>query len=336
MNKRIFSIIGCQHEHISIFIEEMLDMGHQCIGIYENENMRLANEISHKYDIPLVSSIPLLLGEEVDVVGCASINNEKIDVIELCEKHGISVMLDKPAVTNTRDLNRLHAVMQRGNIQIGMLLTERYRPTLCSLKQRIIDGVYGEIVHISMRKPHMLKPASRPSWHFSKEQSGGIIIDLFVHDFDLLRWLTSQDIISALGFMSKRILPEYPDFFDASGLQVLLEGGVSAQLYADWHTPESCWTYGDGRIFVVGTEGTAELRLAGDPLSIDAGLSEILLEMTRQQSWKQVISAPISKTITNDFLARIDGQEIGITHKDIFATTKATLDADETAIQVIR
>jgi hypothetical protein len=36
--------------------------------------------------------------------------------------------------------------------------------------------------------------------------------------------------------MSRNVLPEHPTFFDAVGLEVLLVGGIFAQLYADWHT----------------------------------------------------------------------------------------------------
>lgn len=114
-----FSIIGCQHEHISIFIQEMLSLGHHCAGIYEPDNVELAKALCGKYDVPFVSDKELLLNESISIVGSAAINNEKIGIIELCEKYGKHVMLDKPAVTNRNDFERLKSVVDHGKIQIG-------------------------------------------------------------------------------------------------------------------------------------------------------------------------------------------------------------------------
>lgn len=336
MNKQMtFSIIGCQHAHIGIFIKEMLAIGHRCAGLYEPDNIGLAEHISAEYNIQLVDDRESLLGREVDIVGCASVNNEKIDVIELCEVHGKPVMIDKPAVTSRDGLNRLRAVIERQQIEVGMLLTERFRPEIRALKRLIEGEALGELVHISMRKPHQLNPTKRPAWHFSKKESGGIIMDLLVHDFDLLRYLTGQELRSITGFMSKLILPEHPEFYDAAVMQVLMNNGLTSQLYADWHTPEKCWTWGDGRIFISGTKGTAEIRLEGEPLRADAGM---LLYMNENEEWRLLEKDDFEPfdTISEDFLSRIAGGPHVLSHQDIIAASEAAVSADENAERILR
>ncbi|MFJ7729632.1 Gfo/Idh/MocA family protein [Neobacillus sp. NPDC097160] len=328
-----FSIIGCQHAHIEIFIEEMMKLGHECAGIFEMENMTLASRLAEKYQIPLVHDKMILLDDSIQLVGCAAINNEKIDVIELCEKYRKHIMIDKPAVTNREDLTRLEAVVNRGAIQVGMLLTERFRASLSTLKKQLDEGAIGELISISMRKPHLLNPKQRPSWHFSKQQSGGIVIDLFIHDFDLLRWLTGKEVKSITGYMAKNILPEYPSFFDTAGLQVIMEDGLAAQLYADWFTPEKSWTWGDGRIFVVGTKGTIEIRLEGDPL---VAKDTLYLKVTSEQELTAIEEGRIPITITEDFLNRVRGENSLLQHEDIIAATEATIMADECAETIYR
>lgn len=106
------------------------------------------------------------MGPEVQIVGSSAINNEKIDVIELCEKYGKHVMLDKPLVTSRKGLSRLEAVFGRKKIQVGMMLVSRDRSSIYTLKQQIDEGQLGEIVSITMRKPHRLSPETRQSWHF--------------------------------------------------------------------------------------------------------------------------------------------------------------------------
>jgi predicted dehydrogenase len=329
-----FSIIGCEHPHIGLFIGEMLAAGHRCVGLYEPANDVLADRIARQYGIPRVADREVLLGDEVDLVGCAAINREKIDIIELCESRGKHVMVDKPAVTNRAALERLEAVIGRGRIQVGMLLTERFRGALYTLKGMIDRGELGRIVGITMRKPHRLNAPARPQWHFSRALNGGLIIDLFIHDFDLVRWLTGEEWAESRAVMTKNILPEYPDFYDTAVLQGVTDGGVAVQLYADWHTPDKSWTWGDCRLFVTGTEGSAELRLEGDPLVAPRESLFILVQHRAEARRIPCFEPPVR--IGADFLARIEGRRSVLTHADIVAASRAAIASDEQAVVIDR
>jgi predicted dehydrogenase len=330
-----FAVVGCEHAHIGIFIREMLDLGHECAGIYEPRNRELAAAVSEEFRVPIVRDWePLLADERVGVIGSSAVNRDKIDWIERCEKYGKHVMVDKPAVTNRRDLERLQSVVRRGAIEVGMLLTERFHPAVYTLKQHIDQGALGRLVSIGMRKPHLLNAAARPEWFFSKELCGGIVVDLLVHDIDLLHWLTGRGIARMEGFAVKHILPEHPDFFDAAGLHIVLEGGILAQLYADWHTPEQSWTWGDGRIFATGTKGVAELRIAGDPFAGGPGGEALMLRTTDAEAPRRIELSNPPATITEDFLRRIDGRPAVLTGEDIVRATAATIDADERVARV--
>ncbi|MGG3283245.1 Gfo/Idh/MocA family protein [Paenibacillus solani] len=330
---RKFGIIGCQHAHIGIFIEEMQALGYECAGVYEPENKRLARSLADRYDLELIKDRECLLNDEqVAVIGCAAINNEKMDVIELCEQHSKPIMIDKPAVTDRAGLLRLRGVMERGRIEVGMMLTERFRPSLHTVQQLIESGELGDIVHIAMRKPHRLNPDTRPAWHFDRVQSGGILNDLLVHDFDLLRWLTRREVKSVSSYMAKHILPEYPTFYDTAGVQVIMNGGITAQLYADWHTPAGSWTWGDGRIFITGTLGIAEIRLEGDPL---LSSDEVLLVINEQELRSMPLASP-PFSLAQDFLSRIEGEDCMISFDDIYKASEATVKADEGAQILLR
>jgi predicted dehydrogenase len=303
----------------------MLEMGYSCAGIYEDENEGLARSLSEKFGVPLAEDIESLLDDSVSLVGCASINEQKINIIELCESRGKHVMIDKPAVTNAEGLERLRAVIERGRIQIGMLLTERFHPAVYTLKQQIEQGVLGDIVSIGMRKPHRLDAPNRPEWFFSKQQSGGILIDLLVHDFDLLRWFTGKELEKIDGYIGKTILPEYPSFYNTANVQVIMEDCIVAQLYADWHTPDTSWTWGDGRIFATGTEGFAELRLQGDPFVQE---ESVMIQLTNGEPAALIPLQRPPHSITEDFIRRIQGLDCILTHEDILKTTEATITAD--------
>lgn len=330
-----FSIIGCQHGHIRVLIQTLLEMGYRCVGLYEEpgESRKLAENLSIKYGVPMLERMEDALAPEVGLVGCAAVNSRKIGIVEVCERAGKPILLDKPAVTCRDGLERLREAIEGGRIEIGMMLTQRYSPAVFTLKRCIEDGMLGKPISISMRKPHRLGAAERPDWFFDRALSGGIIQDLLVHDLDLLRWLTGAEISDAQGYMSKSILPEYPGFYDAAQLLVTMEDGLVAQLYADWHTPDGSWTWGDCRIFVTGTEGSAELRLQGDPL---VSREPAFLLTTRSQELHQVpLLRPPAGTI-KDFVNRTKGKPSMLSGEDVLRASSAAVLADERADTIHR
>lgn len=328
--KSYYSIIGCEHPHIEMFIIDMVRLGHTCMGIYEQRNYELAGSIAQKYGIPFVQDIEACLGPNVEFVGSSAINHEKINMIELCEQRGKHILVDKPAVTDAIGLERLKAVIGRGKIQIGMMLTSRFNPSLATLKSKIDRGELGEIVHIGIQKPHRLNAKARPPWHFSKAQCGGIIIDLLIHDFDLLRWLTGEELKAFSGFAAKHILPEHPDFYDTANIQALTESGIIGNVYADWHTPDQSWAWGDFRIFVTGTRGKAEIRQSGDPLIAN---DELLLVVTNDNKLESCALEPVQANLTEDFIASARGASSAplISHQDILMASSAAIAADQAA-----
>ena len=321
-----FGILGCRHGHIEIFIQEMLDLGHVPVGIYEPEP-KLAQVFSDKYGIPMLKSKEALYSCNPEVIGTSAINNQKIAVIEDCSSLGIHVMADKPVITSRSGLERLHKVINDGRIEVGMLLTERFVPPVYTLNKLIRQGVLGQLISFTTIKPHRLAESTRDSWHFSEEENGGILIDLLIHDFDLLFWFTGSNIKSCTGFMRRSANPRYSDFYDNVQVLAEMENGVTASLGADWFTPDGYWTWGDGRIFCTGTEGRVEIRATGDSLIAKEALG-ILVTNDRAAELIQWETPP--STITEDFLNRIHGREdIILSHGDILKASEATVLANE-------
>ncbi|MDG0810114.1 Gfo/Idh/MocA family protein [Cohnella rhizosphaerae] len=335
MESRVFSVIGCQHGHIGSFIENMLGMGYRCAGIFEEsgEDPQLAKTLSGRLDVPLLGALEDALAQDVSIVGCAAVNSRKIDIAELCEARGKHIMVDKPAVTDRAGLERLRGIVGRGRIEVGMLLVQRFNAGVLTLKALIDEGALGRLVSLDMRKPHRLNAGDRPGWFFDHSRSGGIIQDLLVHDLDLLRWLTGSEIVDMQGYMAKTILPGHPDFYDAAALNVRLADGTFAQLYADWHTPARCWTWGDGRIFAAGTAGSAELRLQGDP----GGDKEPMLLISTDRETDHLVPlrrSPVSACA--DFANRLRGGASVLSGEDVLLASEAAVEADERAARIER
>ena len=326
-----FGVYGCRHFHLELAVEEMLKLGHECVGVYEPEGP-LARKLAEKYRLPWIETEREFFEAEPEMALCSSINNEKAGKIVACCERGIHIMLDKPLVTSMADYEQILKASAKSGVKVGLMLTERFNPPVYRLKKLIEEGRLGDVVGLTFSKPHKLTPETRESWHFDKKQNGGPVVDLMIHDFDLLRWLTGSEVAKTVGMMKVGDRKDYPDLYDDARLLVQMENGVTATLMADWWTPAAYHCFGDERIVCTGTKGRCVAYLTGEPQLHP----EPFLALSTEGEAEEILSAcPAPKGLMEDFLDHIAGKPSVITQEDVFRATYETLAADR-AVQVIR
>lgn len=326
-----FGVWGCNHGHIYDYIETMLEMGHEALGVCDNETEK-GKYYADMFNLPYFENIEELFNLKPEIIGTSAVSSSKIGIIEECARRGIHVIADKPAVTGLTDFKRLENVILEGRIQVGLMLTARFSPAAYSLRNMIRQGGLGEIISFSMQSPHRLRKENRPETFFSKGQNGSLIVDLMVHDFDLLRWFTGSEIEEVSGYLSKSAYAEYADFYDSAKILVKLENGAVASLETDWWIPDNYWNWGDGRISCVGTKGRTEICLEGDS---EENSETVLLLNGNSGKKEKCNKQQLQVNIFQDFINRIEGAaESIITHEDILKSTYAALMADEKAIKI--
>jgi len=117
--------------------------------------------------------------------------------------------------------------------------------------------------------PHALHNQPRPDWFFRKEPTGGILADIASHQVDqFLYFADVRDAEVVSSQVANYNNPQYPEFEDFGEI-VLSGGGATGYIRVDWFTPSGLGVWGDGRLFIMGTEGYIELRkyvdIAGKP-----------------------------------------------------------------------
>jgi predicted dehydrogenase len=121
-------------------------------------------------------------------------------------------------------------------------------------------GAIGRPLQTVGLGPHQLGLAPRPDWFWDPRRAGGILGDLVTHQIDQFLILTGSEraeIVSAqLANWSHPEKPEFEDFGDLS----LRTPTATGYARVDWYTPAGLGTWGDGRLFVLGSEGAIEVR----------------------------------------------------------------------------
>lgn len=325
-----FVVIGSAHGHIYEFITDMLSLGWNFLGLF-NDGSDITYNILKSFGVPVFNDINKLLDQNISVAGTSAINNKKIDIIELCNEKGIHIIADKPIVANEEQYNRLEKIISQGKIEVGLMLSVRFMPEIYALKNAILDNVIGNLISVEIFNPHKLTPDKRPSWAFDNVQSGGVIIDLLVHSIDLYNWLTEDEICDYQGVVQKSILKEKGTFFDSTQVLVISKNGTSGYFRASWHMTESHWTWGDFRVFCSGTKGSVEVRALGDPLTREPVV--VLYEEGKETRKLKV--EEYKNSVTKDFIDRVNKKNHVIGHKDILDATRITVELDKKAKRII-
>jgi predicted dehydrogenase len=133
------------------------------------------------------------------------------------------------------------------------------------------QGAIGRVVQTINIAPHQISEPTRPAWFFDKARYGGILTDIGSHQADQFLFYTrstrAQVVASQTGNVAHPQHPQFEDFGD----MMLSGSGGAGYVRVDWFTPDGLGTWGDGRLFILGTEGYIELRKYADPAGKPGG-----------------------------------------------------------------
>jgi predicted dehydrogenase len=326
-----FAVIGSAHGHIYEFVEDMLGLNGEFIAVYDDKTTDIAKAMSLKYSVPLVEDMEEIFDLNIDIVGTSAVNSDKIHIVEECSKRGIHIIADKPLVVNKEQYKRLEKVIKDKKIQVGLMLAMRFMPSIYTLKKIISENQIGRLLNVEILTPHRLQAKHRQKWFFDKNKNGGVIVDLLLHDIDLFKWLAESTIDSYSGFVHETSLPENDRFMDSANFLVSSKSGVAGYLRTDWHMTDSHWTWGDLRIFCVGTNGAAETRVLGDPVTKE----EVVVLYKEGQPTAKIPIEECKSSSTKDFLNRINGKDYMVSHEDILEASRLSIEFDNSAARIL-
>jgi myo-inositol 2-dehydrogenase / D-chiro-inositol 1-dehydrogenase len=182
-----------------------------------------------------------------------------LSLVERLAEAGLHVLCEKPCGTAPEETSHARDAAERGGVLLQVGFWRRFVPTLVDLRDRIHAGVFGELSAIACWQWD-----ERPPPRAFRETSGGIVVDMGVHEFDQLRWLSGQDVDRVSGLASG-VAYDDPVEGDPESVALLcsLSGGTLGivSLGRRFSEGDSCWlevigTQGHERIdFMAGTDG---------------------------------------------------------------------------------
>ncbi|WP_319531073.1 Gfo/Idh/MocA family oxidoreductase [uncultured Cohaesibacter sp.] len=258
-----FAAIGLDHGHIVGMTQGMLDAGARCKGYWTAGESDAHRQFTERFDhVERVNERARLLDDpSVSLVLIAAPSHDRAALAIEAMEHGKDVMVDKPGCISLEELRAIKATVEATGRIWSVNFSERFQVRAVSRASELIrEGRIGKVVQMLGMGPHRLNAKTRPDWFFERERYGGILVDIASHQIDQFLYLTqsqSAEIVhSAVGNFAHPDWNGFEDFGEIS----LKSGPSQAYIRVDWLTPDALPTWGDGRLFILGTGGTIELR----------------------------------------------------------------------------
>ena len=165
---------------------------------------------------------PMLDGAALDGVLITAPSDQHGAIISEVAARGLPILCEKPCGVTATQTRAAAGAAAAAGVPFQVAYWRRYVPMLGELRERMAAGELGT-VHLVTCYQWDLEP---PSAAF-RAHSGGILIDMGVHEFDQLRWLTGQDL-TGLSAVASGLVPgglgEPPDqATDVDSAQVIAE-----------------------------------------------------------------------------------------------------------------
>jgi len=216
-----------------------------------------AHEVASQLEIPVVEKDyrALLENEEIDAVVICSSTDTHAQIISEAAQSGKHIFCEKPIALELDKIYQALAAVEKAGVKLQVGFNRRFDPSFKKAKDLVRKGTIGT--------PHLVRITSRdpepPPIGYVKV-SGGIFLDMTIHDFDMARYLLDQEVVELMAVGSCLVDSTIGEAGDIDTAIVTLKYEEGAWGTID-NSRKAVYGY-DQRIEVFGSEGCV---MVGNP-----------------------------------------------------------------------
>jgi myo-inositol 2-dehydrogenase/D-chiro-inositol 1-dehydrogenase len=178
------------------------------------------------------------------------LEREDVDVIDICTptdthpkvavdaaKAGKNILLEKPIALTLREADKIIGAVEKVGVAFMVAHCMRFFSEYVKVKELLDDGVLGEPVIARALRAGPLPGWGVKSWFKEQKRSGGVAVDLAIHDIDFLRWSFNQEV-SRVSAKVGRFVRKDATMDDHALMILRFEKGGIAHIEASWAVPQ--------------------------------------------------------------------------------------------------
>jgi len=197
------------------------------------ETQREAGALATHYKAQVFTSLDELL-PQIDVLDICSPTHLHHEMALKAAAAGKHIVCEKPLARTTEQAQEIVEACQKSGVQLLVAHVVRFFPEYALAHSSVAEGQIGKpgLIRLHRGSYRPKKPAG--NWFLDEEKSGGILMDLMIHDYDYARWIGGEvETVSA-----RRVTEVHPDAPIDYGLVILSHrSGALSHIAGSWAYP---------------------------------------------------------------------------------------------------
>ena len=263
-NEFMIAAIALDHGHIYGMCKGLIEAGATIKWVYDQDPQKVLDFIKAFPEAkPAESESEILNDPAVRLVCGAAVTSLRCELGLRVMDAGKDYFTDKAPLTSLDQLAAAKEMVQKTGRKYMVYYSERIHVEAAVFAGQLIrQGAIGTPIHVDGFGPHRIgDPKSRPDWFYRKEQYGGILCDIGSHQIEqFLYFCNVKDAVVKYSEVGNYAHPDFPELEDMGDAILAGDNGATQHFRVDWFTPDGLSTWGDGRTFIIGTDGYIELR----------------------------------------------------------------------------
>jgi len=168
---------------------------------------------------------PQALLRDVDAVSICTPTSEHLKVAMLAIEAGVDLLVEKPFTGRSSDAMKLVEMADRAKVTLASGFIERSNPIVGHTRNLVVSGRFGDVISIASR---------RVSSFPARIRDVGVVMDLGIHDVDVLRYVKGSEVRSVYALGGSYNAQACEDF---ANLLLEFEDGGLGFIEVNWLTP---------------------------------------------------------------------------------------------------
>ena len=150
-----------------------------------------AAALADRHGARVAESLDELFGA-VDVVDICTPTHLHAEVAIAAARAGRHVICEKPMARTLADAEAMLAAARDAGVRLFVAHVVRFFPEYIAARAAVLDGAIGEPAVLRLTRASFRPRQPAGHWFFDHAKSGGIVLDLMVHDLDYARWIAGD------------------------------------------------------------------------------------------------------------------------------------------------
>ncbi len=176
-----------------------------CLAAIHSNYPDKVRQLAHACGTQAADSLDALI-DAVDIVDICTPTHLHYEMVLSAAAAGKHIICEKPLARTVEQAEQMIGACQQAGVKLLVAHVVRFFPEYAQAKGIVDRGEIGRVGVVRLRRVSSLPTWSEDNWLMDEEKSGGMLLDLMIHDFDYARWVAGE-VEGVFARNVKRALP---------------------------------------------------------------------------------------------------------------------------------